>query len=129
MAAVAVGEECYLTLDKGAINEAHVLVLPIEHYPSTLSCSKGFWAEMEQYLSALRSYYAAQVCKQQDRAKVQRILYCRSLYLHLLMHLSYYFTPLHSPNEQRLIHMLGCRMVTGMHAYGACLHVARWSQH
>ena len=58
---LAAGEECYLAIDKGAINDHHVLLVPIEHYPSTLTCSQNFHAEMERYLSALRSCFAAQV--------------------------------------------------------------------
>lgn len=30
----SVGEECYLALDKGPITPHHVLLVPIEHYPS-----------------------------------------------------------------------------------------------
>eukprot|EP00891_Asterochloris_glomerata_P004628 jgi/Astpho2/4628/e_gw1.00067.405.1_t len=56
----SIGEECYLAIDKGAINDNHVLLVPIEHYPSTLTCSPNFHAEMERYLSALRSCFAAQ---------------------------------------------------------------------
>jgi Protein similar to CwfJ C-terminus 1 len=48
-------------VDKGAITSTHVLLLPIEHYPNTLTLSPGAWAELETYLSALRSCYAAQV--------------------------------------------------------------------
>ena len=72
---LAAGEECYLAIDKGAINDHHVLLVPIEHYPSTLTCSPNFHAEMERYLSALRSCFAAQVrgcpgtsCLPQDAA-------------------------------------------------------------
>ena len=55
------GEECYVVLDKGPIVDSHVLVLPVEHYPSQLSLSASSFAEMERYLSALRSCFASQV--------------------------------------------------------------------
>ncbi len=42
-------------MDKGAINEGHVLLLPIEHYASSLACSANAWAEMQRYLSAFKS--------------------------------------------------------------------------
>jgi hypothetical protein len=49
-----------VAVDKGAIVDGHVLVLPIEHYPSQLSLSASSFSEMERYLSALRSCFAAQ---------------------------------------------------------------------
>ena len=60
MAAYA-GEECYCAIDKGAINGGHVLLLPIEHFPSSLACSENTWAEMQRYLSALQACAASQV--------------------------------------------------------------------
>ena len=48
-------------MDKGAINGGHVLLLPIEHFPSSLSCSENAWAEMQRYLSALKACAASQV--------------------------------------------------------------------
>ena len=48
-------------MDKGAITDSHVLVLPIEHFPSSLHLSASTYTEMERYLSALRSCFAAQV--------------------------------------------------------------------
>lgn len=44
----AAGEDCYLALDKGAITDQHVLVLPVEHYPSSLSLAPPVWEEMER---------------------------------------------------------------------------------
>ncbi len=48
-------------MDKGAINEGHVLLLPIEHYASSLACSANAWAEMQRYLSAFKACAASQV--------------------------------------------------------------------
>lgn len=48
-------------MDKGAINGGHVLLLPIEHFPSSLACSENAWAEMQRYLSALKACAASQV--------------------------------------------------------------------
>lgn len=58
---IAAGEESYVAVDKGAITDSHVLVLPIEHFPSSLHLSASTYAEMERYLSALRSCFASQV--------------------------------------------------------------------
>jgi len=55
------GEESYVAVDKGAIVDGHVLVLPIEHFPNSLGVPPGAHAEMERYLSALQTCYAAQV--------------------------------------------------------------------
>ena len=55
------GEESYVALDKGAITDSHVLVLPIEHFPSSLHLSASAFAEMERYLSSLRTCFASQV--------------------------------------------------------------------
>jgi diadenosine tetraphosphate (Ap4A) HIT family hydrolase len=56
----SVGEECYMALDKGPISDRHVLVLPVEHYASSLQAPLSVWEEMERYLSALRSCFAAE---------------------------------------------------------------------
>lgn len=48
-------------MDKGPINGQHVLVLPIEHRPNSLSLSPTAYIEVERYLSALRSCFASQV--------------------------------------------------------------------
>lgn len=52
----------YVAMDKGAISNTHVLLLPIEHVPSTLELSAAGYAELEKYLSALRQCFKAQVC-------------------------------------------------------------------
>ena len=49
-----------MAVDKGAIDDGHVLVLPIEHFPNSLGVPASTYAEMDRYLSALRSCYAAQ---------------------------------------------------------------------
>lgn len=55
----SVGEEVYMALDKGPISPQHVLLVPIEHYPSLAAVHASCYAEMERYLSALRACYAA----------------------------------------------------------------------
>lgn len=56
----SVGEECYVALDKGAITDRHVLLLPVEHYACSLEVPASTTAEMERYLSALKSCFAAE---------------------------------------------------------------------
>lgn len=53
------GEECYLALDKGPVDDTHVLLLPIEHYPSLVSLPQPAFEEAERYLAALSASYAA----------------------------------------------------------------------
>ncbi|KAF5835451.1 CwfJ C-terminus 1-domain-containing protein-like protein [Dunaliella salina] len=56
----SVGNEAYVTLDKGAISDYHVLLVPVDHFPSSVSLSPPCFTEMERYLSALRTCYASQ---------------------------------------------------------------------
>ena len=56
----APGEESYVALDKGAISGQHVLLLPIEHFPSTLCLPASAAAELERYAEALRACFRAQ---------------------------------------------------------------------
>jgi diadenosine tetraphosphate (Ap4A) HIT family hydrolase len=49
-----------VAVDKGAIGDGHVLVLPIEHYPNSLGVPPSTHAEMDRYLAALQSCYTAQ---------------------------------------------------------------------
>lgn len=49
-----------MAVDKGAINGSHVLILPIEHFPSGMAVTPGAAAEMERYLEALGRCFASQ---------------------------------------------------------------------
>lgn len=55
----SVGEECYVALDKGAITDQHVLILPVEHFASSQAAPSSATEEMQRYVSALRSCFAA----------------------------------------------------------------------
>ncbi|EFJ41492.1 hypothetical protein VOLCADRAFT_98560 [Volvox carteri f. nagariensis] len=55
----SVGEEVYLAVDKGPITPEHVLIVPIDHMSASVGLSPQCFAEMERYLSALRSMYAS----------------------------------------------------------------------
>jgi len=56
----SVGEESYVALDKGAITEDHVLIIPVEHYACTLDLPESTSDEITRYMSALKIYYASQ---------------------------------------------------------------------
>ena len=56
----SVGEECYVAVDKGPISDLHVLILPVEHYACGLDTPATTAAEIDRYLSSLKSCFAAQ---------------------------------------------------------------------
>ena len=54
---------CYLALDKGALVWdpcPHILIVPIDHYGGTSTIPGACLLEIESYVGALRTYYAAQ---------------------------------------------------------------------
>ncbi|GIL82924.1 hypothetical protein Vretimale_8428 [Volvox reticuliferus] len=55
----SVGEEVYLAVDKGPITPEHVLIVPIDHLSASVALSPRCFAEVERYLSALRSMYTS----------------------------------------------------------------------
>ncbi|KAJ7531546.1 hypothetical protein O6H91_14G048500 [Diphasiastrum complanatum] len=57
---VSIGEHCYCTLAKGPLTEGHVLVLPVEHFPSSICVPLEVELEFEKYTHALRRYFQAQ---------------------------------------------------------------------
>eukprot|EP00210_Caulerpa_lentillifera_P001468 g1409.t1 len=57
---VSIGNESYLTVDKGPIVDEHVLIIPTSHYPSTLRLTDSCYEEMELYLTGLRALFASE---------------------------------------------------------------------
>ncbi|KAK9863158.1 hypothetical protein WJX84_000744 [Apatococcus fuscideae] len=57
---ISIGEEMYMAMDKGAISNTHVLLLPIDHVASTLELRPAQYAELDRFLSALREYFKSQ---------------------------------------------------------------------
>ncbi|MEW5297133.1 MAG: hypothetical protein WDW36_000361 [Sanguina aurantia] len=55
----SVCEESYLALDKGPISDEHVLIIPVDHYASSMALTPLCYGEVERYLSSLRSCYAS----------------------------------------------------------------------
>ena len=51
-----------MACDKGPLDPHHVLILPVEHQRSSAALPSTVFAEVERYLAALRSCFAAQVC-------------------------------------------------------------------
>lgn len=56
----SINEESYLALDKGAITNRHILVVPVEHHASSLDAPLSTWQEMERYMSSLKSCFASE---------------------------------------------------------------------
>ncbi|KAG4959168.1 hypothetical protein JHK87_035801 [Glycine soja] len=59
---ISIGENYYLALAKGPLVEDHVLIIPVEHMPSTLSMSSESEIELSRFQNSLRSY-----CKSQEK--------------------------------------------------------------
>lgn len=57
----SVGEESYVALDKGQIAPTHVLLVPIEHYPSSVCLSEAAKGEVDRCAAGLSGCWAKQV--------------------------------------------------------------------
>lgn len=49
----------YLAVDKGPITDTHALILPVEHYPSSVTALPGALKEMETLMESLGRAYAS----------------------------------------------------------------------
>uniref|UniRef100_A0A7N0UTD5 C3H1-type domain-containing protein n=1 Tax=Kalanchoe fedtschenkoi TaxID=63787 RepID=A0A7N0UTD5_KALFE len=54
---ISIGDSFYCALPKGPLLEDHVLVVPIEHAPNTLSTPSESETELQKFLSSLKAYY------------------------------------------------------------------------
>ncbi|KAK7388197.1 hypothetical protein VNO78_23006 [Psophocarpus tetragonolobus] len=59
---ISIGENYYLALAKGPLVEDHVLIIPVEHMPSTLSMSSESEIQLSEFQNSLKSY-----CKSQEK--------------------------------------------------------------
>ena len=57
---ITVGDHCYCAMAKGGLVNGHVLLLPIEHFPSTITLPKDAIAEIHRYKGVLRRLYKSQ---------------------------------------------------------------------
>lgn len=53
---ISIGENYYLALAKGPLVEDHVLIIPVEHMPSTLSLSSESEVDLFRIQNSLRRY-------------------------------------------------------------------------
>ncbi|KAK4257789.1 hypothetical protein QN277_007329 [Acacia crassicarpa] len=56
----SIGENYYCALAKGPLVEDHVLLIPVEHLPSTLSLSSESGVELSKFQNSLRMYHKNQ---------------------------------------------------------------------
>eukprot|EP01024_Parvocaulis_polyphysoides_P050140 TRINITY_DN4883_c1_g1_i4.p2 TRINITY_DN4883_c1_g1~~TRINITY_DN4883_c1_g1_i4.p2 ORF type:complete len:237 (-),score=58.26 TRINITY_DN4883_c1_g1_i4:197-907(-) len=54
---VSVGNEMYLALDKGPVDDTHVVLVPVEHCPSMLEFTESCYAEFVRYIESLREFF------------------------------------------------------------------------
>ncbi|XP_077210605.1 cwfJ-like family protein / zinc finger (CCCH-type) family protein isoform X1 [Tasmannia lanceolata] len=57
---LSIGENCYCALAKGPLVEDHVLIVPVDHCPNTLSLAPEAETELHRYKSALKTYFKNQ---------------------------------------------------------------------
>lgn len=84
---VSVGDHCYCAIAKGPLCPGHVLILPIEHHPSTISLSSDAEVELDKYKHAIRECF-----KKQGNATIffERYLQLRAgTHAHLQVHSAY----------------------------------------
>ncbi|PWA76004.1 cwfJ-like family protein / zinc finger (CCCH-type) family protein [Artemisia annua] len=53
----SVGENCYCAIAKGPLVQDHVLILPIEHLPNTLSSPPECEVELVRFQNSLKAYF------------------------------------------------------------------------
>lgn len=56
----SIGEHCYCALAKGPLVEDHVLIIPVEHLPNTLSLTAECETELVKYQKSLKAYFENQ---------------------------------------------------------------------
>ncbi|KAL8498124.1 hypothetical protein ACS0TY_021451 [Phlomoides rotata] len=56
----SIGEFCYCALAKGPLVEDHVLLIPVEHLPNTLSLPPECEKELSRFRSSLQAYFKRQ---------------------------------------------------------------------
>ncbi|PIN01873.1 hypothetical protein CDL12_25616 [Handroanthus impetiginosus] len=56
----SIGEYCYCTLAKGPLVEDHVLIIPVEHLPNTLSLAPECEEDLSRLRSSLQAYFKRQ---------------------------------------------------------------------
>lgn len=82
---IKVGKHFYIAIAKGAINENHMLLVPIQHLPSTIALSKPAMQEMLLWKSAFVAFF---------ESKNENVVFCE------------HNQPGHNPDLQHLIYQV-----------------------
>ncbi|KAK4483663.1 hypothetical protein RD792_010864 [Penstemon davidsonii] len=56
----SIGEYCYCALAKGPLVQDHVLIIPVEHIPNTLSLPPECDKDLSKFQSSLKAYFLSQ---------------------------------------------------------------------
>ncbi|XP_047136802.1 CWF19-like protein 1 isoform X1 [Hydra vulgaris] len=78
---VSVGESTYMAVAKGAINDDHLLILPISHHNSTVVLPGDVRLELEKYKEGLRKMFNAE---QKSLISFERNFYTQHLQLQVI---------------------------------------------
>ena len=54
---ISIGNNFYIALAKGPINDYHILILSITHIPCTALLSNEDWIELENFKTSIRNFY------------------------------------------------------------------------
>lgn len=54
---ISIGENFYLALAKGPIDETHILILSVTHVQSASLLTEDDWKELDKFKTALRKYF------------------------------------------------------------------------
>lgn len=57
---ISIGEHYYSALAKGPLVEDHVLIIPVEHLPNTLSMPEDCETELNRVQNSLKAYFENQ---------------------------------------------------------------------
>lgn len=57
---ISIGENFYLALAKGPIDETNILILSVTHVQSASLLSEDDWKELERFKDALRKYFKSE---------------------------------------------------------------------
>lgn len=57
---VSIGGNYYCAMAKGPLVPDHVLIIPVEHLPNTLSLSQEYETELKRFQNSIRMYHKKQ---------------------------------------------------------------------
>lgn len=58
---ITIGDNFYLALSKGPLDETNILILSVTHVQSASLLSEDDWKELEKFKDALRKYFKGEI--------------------------------------------------------------------